>query len=95
MLYTAALLKGRNKNLERANKAATQRRNRKRNQIQRGGTLTKAEGAEIVAQKDVEEQLNEERREEVARLSGSRQSKARCTRCREQGHNSRTCKKAV
>ena len=49
MLYLAALLKSRVKNLKKANKAATQRTKRKKMQIQRGGTLTKAEGAEIVA----------------------------------------------
>ena len=49
MLHTAALLKSRNKALKKANEAATQRRKRKRNRIQRGGTLTKAERAEIIA----------------------------------------------
>ena len=83
LTYKVTLLRTEVKNLRRANEAATQRRKRKKNRIQRGGTLTKAEGAEIVAQKDVEEQLNEERREEVARLGSSRRSKARCTRCRE------------
>ena len=83
------------KDLRRANEAATQRKQRKRKRIQCEGTLTKAEGAEIIAQKDVEEQLNEETREGEARLGGSRQARSRCTRCREQGHNSRTCKKAV
>ena len=89
------LLCTRVKDLEKANEAATQRTKRKRKRIQREGTLTKAEGAEIVAQKDVEKQLNEKTREGEARLSSSRQARSRCTRCREQGYNSRTCKTTV
>ena len=95
LTHEVTLLRTEVKDLRRANEAATQRTKRRRKRIQREGTLTKAEGAEIIAQKDVEEQLNEERREGEVRFSSSRRAKVRCTRCREQGHNSRTCKKAV
>ena len=49
LTHEVTLLRTEVKDLRRANEAATQRRKRKRNRIQRGGTLTKAEGAEIVA----------------------------------------------
>jgi hypothetical protein len=38
------------------------RKQRKKKRIQKRGTLTKAEGEEIIAQKDVEQQLESERR---------------------------------
>ena len=94
MLHTAALLKGRVDSLERANQAATKRKQRKKKRIQKRGTLSKAEGEDIIAQKAVEQQLERETRQSKARLGTSRQASARCTRYREPGHNSRTCKKA-
>ena len=49
MLYTAALLKGRVNSLKRANQAAIKRKQRKKKQIQKQGTLLKAEGEDIIA----------------------------------------------
>lgn len=95
MAHRIALLEGEVKSLKKANYAATQRRQRSRKRIQLQGTLTKAQAADIIAQKGVDEQLNEETREGESRVSGSRQARARCRRCRGQGHNSRTCKTAV
>ena len=91
--HSTVLLRDQVSTLEKANKAATARKQRKKKRIQKQGTLTKAEGEEIIAQKEVEQQLEGERRQERARLGVSRQASARCTRCREPGHNSRTCKK--
>jgi hypothetical protein len=91
--YRAALMGDRIASLERANQAATARRARKKKRIQKRGTLTKAEREEIIAQKEVEQQIEGETRQERARLGTSRQASARCTKCREAGHNSRTCKK--
>jgi hypothetical protein len=95
MAYTAILMRERIASLERANKAATTRKQRKKKRIQRQGTLTKAEGEDIIAQKEVEQQLESETRQGKARSGVSRQASARCTRCREPGHNSRTCKKGT
>ena len=57
------------------------------------GTLTRAEGEEIIAKKDIKQQVEGEMRQGKAQLGASRQASARCTRCREPGHNLRTCKK--
>jgi uncharacterized protein YaiL (DUF2058 family) len=91
MSHELVLLRDRVSDLEKANEAATKRKQRKRKRIQKRGTLTIAEGEEIIAQKDVDEQLEGETRQGKARAGLSRQAKARCTRCREIGHNSRTC----
>ena len=93
MLYLAVLLKGRIISLEKVNKAAVQRKQRKKKRIQKRGTLTKVEGEEVIAQKDAERQVESERRQDAARSGVSRQAIARYTRCRETGHNLRTCKK--
>jgi hypothetical protein len=95
MAYLIVLLRDQVSSLQKANKAATTRKQRKKKQIQKQGTLTKAVGEEIIAQKEVEQQLEGERRQERARSGVSRQATARCTRCREHGHNSRTCKKDI
>ena len=93
MLYSAALLKGRVASLEKANEAATTRRKRKKRKIQQRGTLTKAEAEDIIAQQEVEQQLEGETRQGKARSGVSRQASARCSRCRETGYNAQTCKK--
>ncbi|KAF2737384.1 hypothetical protein EJ04DRAFT_430950, partial [Polyplosphaeria fusca] len=61
--------------------------------IQKQGTLSKAEGEDIIAQTEVDQQLEGETRQGNAQSCVSRQAVARCTRCRQTGHNSRTCRK--
>ena len=92
-MLSAELMRDRIASLERANEAATKRRQRKKKQIQKHGTLTKGEGEDILAQKDADQQIEREQRQGGERLGLSRQALARCKRCRETGHNSRTCKK--
>jgi uncharacterized protein YaiL (DUF2058 family) len=74
--------------LERANKATTERKKRKKKRIQRQGTLSKGEGEDIIAQEEAKQQLEEETRQGKAQLGVSRQALARCTRCRETSYNS-------
>lgn len=93
MVHKMVLLRDQVSSLQKANEAATKRKQRKRKRIQKRGTLTKAEGEEIIAQKDVNEQLEGEMRRGKARSGVSRQQTARCRRYREPGHNSRTCQK--
>jgi hypothetical protein len=92
-MHEAALLRDQVSSLQKANKAATKRKERKRKRIQKHGSLTVAEGAEIATQKAATQQLEDERRQEAAQSGVRRQAVARCSRCRERGHNSRTCKK--
>ena len=48
-MHSAILMRDRIVSLERANDAATKRKQRKKKRIQKRGTLTKAEGEEIIA----------------------------------------------
>ena len=93
MMLSAELMRNRITSLERANEAATMRRQRKKKRIQKKGTLTKGEGEDILAQKEADQQIEREQRQSGERSGLSRRALARCKRCRETGHNSRTCKK--
>jgi len=92
-VHSHALLEARIANLEEANKAASERRKRKKKRIQKGETLSQAEAEDIVGQRDVEVQLETERRQERVRTGASRRGIRRCKNCGEAGHNKRTCKK--
>jgi hypothetical protein len=93
MMLSAELMRDRIANLERANEAASRRRQRKKKRIQKRGTLTKGEGEDILAQKEADQQIEREQRQGGGQSGRSRQALARCRKCRETGHNSRTCKK--
>ena len=92
-MLLAELMRDQITSLEKANEAATKRRQRKKKRIQRKGILTKGEGEDIIAQKEADQQIEREQRQGGERSGLSRQALARCKRCRETGHNSRTCKK--
>ena len=93
MILSAKLMKERIASLKRANKAASKRRERKKKRIQKRGVLTKGAGEDILAQREADQQIAREERQRGERSGLSRQALARCKRCRETGHNSRTCKK--
>ena len=54
MMLSAELMRDRIASLEKANEAATKRKQRKKKRIQKQGTLVKGEGEDILAQKDVD-----------------------------------------
>jgi hypothetical protein len=93
MMLSAELMRDRITSLERANEAASKRRQRKKKRIQQRGVLTKGDGEDILAQKEAKQQIEREQRQDRERSGLNRQALARCTRCREPGHNARTCKK--
>jgi hypothetical protein len=79
--------------LKRANKAACARKERKKKRIQQRRVLTKGAREDLLAQRKAEQQIAYKQRQGGEQSGVSRQALARCTRCRETGHNSRTCKK--
>ena len=93
MMLSAELMRDRIASLERANTAASERRQRKRKRIQKRGVLTKGAGEDLLAQREADQQIAREERQGRDRSGLRRRALARCTRCREPGHNSRTCKK--
>jgi hypothetical protein len=93
MMLSAELMRDQITSLERANEAASERKQRKKKRIQHQGVLTKGAGQEVLACRAAEQQSAREERQKGEQSGLSRQALARCKRCRETGHNSRTCKK--
>ena len=92
-MLLAELMRDRITSLEKADDVATKRRQRKRKRIQKRGVLTMGEGEDLLAQREADQQIAHEERQRGERSGVSRQALARCSRCRETGHNARTCKK--
>lgn len=61
--------------------------------IQKRGVLTKGAGEDLLAQREANQQIAREERQGGERSGLSRQALARCSKCKETVHNSRTCKK--
>jgi hypothetical protein len=93
IMLSAELMRDRIASLERANASVSARRSRKKKRLQRQGVLTKGAGEDLLAQRRAGEQAARGERQREGQPGLSRQALARCTRCRETGHNSRTCKK--
>ena len=93
MILSAELMRERITSLEKANEAACARKQRKKKRLQKRGVLTKAAGEDLLAQREANQQIAREECQGGERSGVSRQALARCTRCRQQGHNARTCKK--
>jgi hypothetical protein len=74
-------------------KAASARKQRKKKRIRKRGVLTKGEGEDILAQREADQQIAREMRQGGERSGLSRQALARCSRCKEPRHNTRTCGK--
>ena len=94
-MLSAELMRDRIASLEKANEAASARKQRKKKRIQKQGVLTKGEGEDLLAQREADQQIAHEERQAGGQSGRSRQALARCTTCRETGHNSRTCKKDI
>jgi hypothetical protein len=93
MMLSAELMRDRIVSLEKTNEAASARKQRKKKRIQHRVVLTKRAGEDILAQSEADQQIACEECRTGERSGYSRQTLARCTRCREPGHNSHTCKK--
>lgn len=91
-VHSHTLLEARIASLEQANQAASERRKRKKKRIQKGGTPSQAEAEDIVRQRDVETQLEAERRQERVCAGSSRGDIRHCKRCGKAGHDKRTSK---
>ena len=92
MVHSYALMADEMGRLWAANAAATERKQRKKRWIKKGGTLLQAEAEDIIAQKDVVEAGEQETRE-TRREAGATQWRIySCKRCGQAGHNRRIFK---
>ena len=81
--------------LRASNKAATRRRLHKRKRVQAEGTLTVKDRARLAALKDFRARSDRKKPKKQVRAKVGKLSQRRCTRCKETGHNARTCQKAA
>jgi hypothetical protein len=92
-MLLAKLIRNQITSLKKANKAALARKQRKKKRIQQRRVLIKGAREDLLAQRKANQQIARKERRRGEQSGVSRQALARCTRCRETGHNSRTCKK--
>lgn len=84
-MLSAEVMRDRITSLERANEAASKRKQRKKKRIQKQGVLTKGFGEDILAQHEANQQISHEERQGGGQSGLSRQALARCKKCREPG----------
>jgi hypothetical protein len=82
--------------LRAANEALSKRRRAKKNRIRQGGALTVEDAHDIMAQNEVDEQIQRDRRSRGVNPRGGGNSTGRhCGTCGKTGHNARTCQEVV
>ncbi|KAF7569577.1 hypothetical protein PtrM4_119920 [Pyrenophora tritici-repentis] len=79
IMLSAELMRDRIASLERANEAASTRRQRKKKRLQQCGVLTKRSGEDILAQNEADQQIAQEERQGGERLGTSQRAQKRCT----------------
>jgi hypothetical protein len=85
------LLQAENRDLRKANKTLSKRRNRKKRRLQAGGSLNLQEAQAIMDKRDITDQLKQDIRGQGGRRAGEETRARHCSNCNATGHNARTC----
>lgn len=91
MAHEMTLIKEENYNLRKANEALSKRRRAKKTRVRQGGALTMEDAHDILAQKEVNEQVARDIRENRGGDGERLATVRRCGNCGKPGHNARTC----
>jgi hypothetical protein len=91
VMHKMVLMEARVKELEVANEALSKRRRAKKRRIRAGGPLSMYEATDILDDKDVQAQLEEETQLGSGRTGRRGAGLRHCSNCSKTGHNSRTC----
>jgi hypothetical protein len=91
MAHTVTLLQKEASDLRRANEALSKRRRAKKIQIRKGGSLTIGDAQDLIAQREVDEQISRDKRGNGGKRKPRTEGTRRCRTCGETGHNARTC----
>jgi len=95
MMLSAELMRDRIASLGRANEAASKCKLRKRKPVQKREVSAKDAEEDVLAQREADQQIAREERQGGERSGLSCQALARCTRCRETGHNLCKCENNI
>ena len=95
MAHEMTLMSAEVRTLRAANEALSKRRRARKARVCQGGAITVEDAQDIIAQKDVDEQVRRDVR--AARRSGGegQPSGRRCRTCGKAGHNARTCQEDI
>jgi hypothetical protein len=93
--HEITLLSAEVRTLRAANEALSKRRRAKKTRVRQGGALTVEDAQDIIAQKDVDEQVRRDVRTEGGNRGEGQPSKRRCGTCGKAGHNARTCQEDI
>ena len=77
--------------LQKANEALSKRRRAKKTRVRLGGPLNVGDAHDLLAQREVQEQVERETRENGGRRARTETALRRCGKCGKPGHNARTC----
>jgi FtsZ-binding cell division protein ZapB len=92
IMHQMALLKAEVNELREANATLSRRRRAKKTRLRHSGSMTVAEGQELQDQREIAEQIQQETLQSCGRKRRTETRERRCRRCRQPGHNARTCK---
>jgi hypothetical protein len=81
--------------LRQANEALSKRRRAKKTRVRQGGALTVEDAHDVLAQKEVDEQIRRDKRSGEAFQNEGQLTRRRCGTCGKTGHNARTCQEVV
>lgn len=81
--------------MRQANEALSKCRRVKKTRIREGGALKIKNARDIIARKEVEEQVRRDKRSREGNQSEGQSTARRCGTCGKTGHNVRTCKEDV
>ena len=85
------LLMVENRDLRKANEALSKRRRAKKTRIRQGGALTAEDARDLLTQKEAEEQVARDMRQNRGSDGEKSANVRRCGNCGKPGHNARTC----
>lgn len=95
MAHELVLLRAELKDVRAANELLSKRRRAKKTRLRQGGSLSIQEAEDLVTEKEIGEQIQEETRQSSRRIEGAEPRARRCGICSNTGHNARTCQVAV
>ena len=95
MAHEMTLLSAKVRTLRAANEALSKRRRAKKTRVRQEGALIVEDVQDILAQKDVDEQIRRDLRREGGIRKEGQPSRRHCRICGKAGHNTRTCREVV